>query len=501
MEPVAKATPSTRASTRGCPFERLAGSTAELAATLALPGADEEESKVIDQLVPALRRWARKSVDDAEIDQVGRIPPEVLRGAADLGLFGLTIPNSYGGAGLSFKGAGHVLGELARFDRSLAVTIGLHCAQGTQSIACYGSEELKRLHLPRMASGATIGAFALTEPDVGSDLAALRTRALLHDDGTVTVEGEKAYVTNAGIAELFTVLARVLGRGGHTRGYALVLVDRGIRGVHVGAEERKLGLRGSSTCSLHLDGVRLPHSRILGNPLRGHRQLSPLLAMGRILMSAGCVGSAREAVNRAVAYAQARPIYGMSLADLPVVAGRLETMRSLLFQVESAVQLTGQLVARDGVERVQWESAVSKVLASEAAWEIVDRSLQMHGGAGFIEDTGIGRMLRDVRVGRIFEGSNELLREAVRAGLHGLTRRRSGGSTLGAELARRLSLESSDRVAALQLDTRLETLRDAVHAEPGDVDGLQTIADRAMGLYADTACLMRRGSGVRDGAA
>lgn len=370
-------------------------------------GRTADESELLRALDEPVARFAQANIKPLQIDREHKIPPAVLSGLAELGLFGLSIPEAYGGAGLSLQGVcGAVIG-LARVDRSVATTVGLHLGLGTRGLIAFGSEALRAAHLPALAAGTKIGAFAATEAGAGSDLAAIATKVAEAGPGLLRVDGSKIYVTNGGLAHVFTIAAASPGLGGNKKGHTLLLLERGDAGLSPEGEEQKLGLRGSSTTSLHLDGVTVPEGRIVGVPGRGMEQLHHVLAWGRTAMAAGCVGAGRAAVDAALAHTSTRKQFGRTLDAFEIVRGQLADLEALLFAMEALVRWTCAAEADHG--ELAARSTAAKVFCSEGDWELCDTAVQLHGGAGFIEETGLPLLLRDARITRIFEGANDVL--------------------------------------------------------------------------------------------
>ncbi|MDP2311568.1 MAG: acyl-CoA dehydrogenase family protein [Pseudomonadota bacterium] len=352
-------------------------------------------------------RFARASVDARRIDAAHRIEPAVIEGLAELGVFGVSIPEAYGGADLGLPGVCSVVTTLARHDRSVATTVGLHLGLGTRGLVAFGSDALKAAWLPDLAAGRRIAAFATTEAGAGSDLAAIRTRALpVPASDQLEVDGEKIFVTNGGFARVYTLTAATPGLGGARKGHSLLLVAREDAGVTAGPEEDKLGLRGSSTTTLHLDAVRVPADRVIGVPGEGMTHLGHVLAWGRTVLAAGCVGSADAALGATVAYVAQRRQFGRTLDAFEVVREQVAEMAAVRFAMEALVRAASRLSGEHLLSR----SVAAKVFCSEGNWEIVDTAIQLHGGVGYIEETGLALLLRDARITRIFEGANDVLR-------------------------------------------------------------------------------------------
>lgn len=359
---------------------------------------------MITAFCASIDRYARAHINARKIDAAHRIDPSVLAGLAELGVFGTSIPEDYGGADLGLAGACAVVTALARHDRSVATTVGLHLGLGTRGLVAYGSDALKQAWLPELAAGRTLAAFATTEAGAGSDLAAIRTTALPTPDGMLEINGEKIYVTNGGFAGIYTITASTPGLGGARRGHSLLIVDRATPGVACGAEEDKLGLRGSSTTTVHFDGVRIGLDRVIGVPGEGMTQLAHVLAWGRTVMAAGCVGSASAALDATVAYTAQRRQFGRTLDAFEVVQDQLAGMAAVRFAMQGLVRAAGT------GENLFARSLSAKIFCSDGGWEVADTAIQLHGGVGYIEETGLALLLRDARVTRIFEGANDVLR-------------------------------------------------------------------------------------------
>jgi alkylation response protein AidB-like acyl-CoA dehydrogenase len=359
---------------------------------------------LVQDVCDTLDRFGRERLDARAIDRAHRIPPGILEELAELGVFGLSIPERWGGLGLDLAGVCKAITTLARHDRAVATTVGLHAGLGTRGLVAFGTDAQREAWLPDAASGRRIAAFATTEPDAGSDIAAIRTRATPSPRG-LKVEGTKIFVTNGGLAGMYTLTVATPGLGGARRGTGLVVVARE-DGPAVGPEEDKLGLRGSSTTSLVLD-LEVPEDRVIGGPGKGQQQLPHVLAWGRTAMAAGCIGTADVALRAAARHVTHRRQFGKPLAAMEVVRGQLARMATLKHGMEAIVAWTA---ASPDDATLAARSTSAKVFCSEAAWEIVDTALQLHGGSGYIEETGIPLLMRDARITRIFEGANDVLR-------------------------------------------------------------------------------------------
>ncbi len=445
--------------------------------------AEQAEPEVVDLLLPEVARFMARDVDGAAIDREGLIPPAVREAAGRLGLFGMTIPGAYGGAGLSLGAASRVVAEMARVDRSVAIMVGLHCGLGTRGLVELGNPALKSRWLPRLASGATIASFAATEANAGSDLMAIRTTGRATEHG-LRIEGEKSYVTNGGFAGLFTVLARTPGLGG-ARAHSLVCIPADTPGIVLGREEDKLGIRGSSTVTVTFDGAVVPLDHVLGTPGKGLEHAYEILTWGRTLMSAGCVGTARGALDAARAHVAARRQFGRAVGEFGATRAHVAWMAARTHAMQAMVSSVAELHAAGS--SIEIESAMAKVFCSDGAFEVCDRSLQLHGALGFLEETGVARMLRDCRITRIFEGANDVLLVRVGAGVLG------GKGTFDVRCVPELSdvaerLEGAERT--LRHEARAMAERLGVEAIRHQV-ALQRLARALIALRAAAAVLER----------
>lgn len=376
------------------------------AAPLAPPTAsDTFETTAVEALLCTVDRFCTRHVSARAIDADAQVDRRVLDGLAELGLFGLSIPESHGGFGLSLGSVGEVVAGLARHDRAVATSVGLHLGLGTRGLVAFGTGALRDAWLPALAAGAKIAAFATTEAGAGSDLGAIRTRGV-EEGGRLCLDGEKIFVTNGGFADVFTITASTPGFGGRRKGHSLVLLARE-DGLVTGPEENKLGLRGSSTTTLNLDGVRVGMERIIGAPGDGMGHLAHVLAWGRTVMAAGCRGTARAALDLTDEHVATRRQFGRVLASMDVVRAQLAALHAQEYAMTALVRHAS---AQSDPMRLAVLSGSAKVFATEATWAIVDGALQLHGGPGYIEETGVALLLRDSRITRIFEGANDVLR-------------------------------------------------------------------------------------------
>jgi len=381
----------------------------------------------------AMARTAQDFVDREVVPRLGEIEekkhgvvPDLLRRAGEIGLLAIEVPEAYGGLGLD-KATALLVSERAAKLGSFSISWGAHTGIGTLPIVYYGSEAQKQHYLPKLASGEWLAAYALTEPGSGSDALAAATTARRDGDHWV-LSGTKQFITNAGFADLFTVFAQVDGK------FSAFLVERTDPGVATGPEEQKLGLQGSSTRQLLLDGARIPADRLLGEVGRGHKIAFNILNVGRFKLGAGALGAARECLRFAVDYGRERKQFGRPIVEFGMVQRKIADMATRLYVADSMAYRTAGLldaavseVPATGpehdagllrvLEEYTVECSVLKVFGTECLDFIADESLQILGGYGFLRDYPIERHYRDSRVNRIFEGTNEVNRLIIPATL------------------------------------------------------------------------------------
>jgi acyl-CoA dehydrogenase family protein 9 len=374
------------------------------------PRLREEERDGLKLILEQFHKLAQAEIDSAKIDAEGKLPPALIESMKRLGLFGLAIPEEYGGLGLSVSAYARATQEIASVDGSIAVTLGGHQSIGCKGVVLYGDDEQKRRYLPRLATGELVAAFALTEPGSGSDAASIKTRAVPDSDGSFILNGSKIWITNGGIADFFTVFAQteVERDGAKKDRITAFLVERGM-GVKSGPEEHKLGIKGSSTTALYFEDVKVPQKNVLGTVGGGFKVAMGILNNGRLGLAAGAVGAARTVIRLAIGHATQRRQFGRTISEFGLIKDKIARMMSEVYAAESMVYLTTGLIDR-GVEDYSVESACCKVYGSEMLWRVVNESLQIAAGMGYMKEFPYERLLRDARINLIFEGTNEILR-------------------------------------------------------------------------------------------
>ncbi|MFJ1257002.1 acyl-CoA dehydrogenase family protein [Cupriavidus sp. CuC1] len=368
------------------------------------------DAETLEALLDSIRRFVREELVPAErlVDETDEIPPRIVQGMKDLGLCGMTIPEEYGGLGLTTEEEALAAIELCQTSPAFRSLIGTTIGIGSQGILMDGTDAQKQAFLPRLASGEILASFALTEPEAGSDAGSLRTTARADLDDYV-IDGTKRYITNAPYAGIFTVMARTDNAIPGAAGITAFIVDAGTPGIRFGKRDRKMGQRGSHTCDVIFDNVRVPASRIVGgagNAGQGFRTAMKVLDKGRIHIAAVCVGVAERMLRDALRYATERRQFGQPIASFQLVQAMLADSQAELYAARSMLLDTAR--KRDDGRNVSTEAACCKLFASEMCGRVADRAVQIFGGAGYVADSGIERFYRDVRLFRIFEGTTQI---------------------------------------------------------------------------------------------
>jgi len=339
-------------------------------------------------------------------DRAGEQPAEFIQSLRDMGLFGLIIPEEHGGMALSNAAYARVLAQTSGFDAGVSVTIGAHSSIGMKGILLLGTEAQKERYLPKLATGELIAAFCLTESGAGSDAASLRTAAVKQADGSFVLNGEKIWISNGGLAGLYTVFAKTESADGKMTAF---LIEAAWPGVSHGPHEDKMGIRGSNTTTVAFSDVRVPPENVLGQEGKGFKVAMSILNNGRTGLGGGAVGGMKSLIKLATAQAKDRKQFGKSISEFGLMREKIAQMTVDCFAAESTVWMVAHYIDED-FEDYSTEAAISKVFASEAIQRCAHEALQIAAGAGFMRELPYEQFTRDSRILTIFEGTNEILR-------------------------------------------------------------------------------------------
>uniref|UniRef100_A0A8C3AIR1 Complex I assembly factor ACAD9, mitochondrial n=1 Tax=Cyclopterus lumpus TaxID=8103 RepID=A0A8C3AIR1_CYCLU len=376
-----------------------------LAEVFPYPEIGNEELDEINQLVAPVEKFFSEEVDSAKIDREAKIPPETLNGLKELGLFGIMIPEEYGGLGLSNTVYAR-LAEITSLDGSIAVTLAAHQAIGLKGILIAGNEAQKQKYLPKLASGEHIAAFCLTEPGSGSDAASIQTRATLSEDGKhYLISGSKFWISNGEMADIMTVFARteVVIDGVKKDKISTFIVERAFGGVTSGKPEDKLGIRGSNTCEVSFDNVPVPVENVIGEIGGGFKVAMNILNSGRFSMGSSSAGMIKKLIEMTAEYATTRKQFNKNLGEFGMIQEKFALMALNVFVMESMAYLTAGMMDRPGLPDCSLEAAMVKVFSSEGGWICVSEALQILGGLGYTKNYPYERYVRDCRILPIFE--------------------------------------------------------------------------------------------------
>ena len=378
------------------------------------PQIESEERPQVDQAVAELRRFMKEHVDSAAIDRNANIPQDVIDGLARLGVLGMTAPKEYGGRGFSQLGYCKIMEVIGSQDSSVAVFVNAHHSIGIRALVLFGTEEQKRRGLPDLVSGRKLAAFALTEPNAGSDAANVQTMATPTPDGrTYILNGEKRYITNGGIAQVLTVMARTPVPGSDETKVTAFLVTPDMLGFEVTeASMPKCGIRGTATARLAFHDLPVPAENVLGQVGKGLRIALTVLDFGRTTFGASCTGAAKTCVAAATRHAKGRVQFKQPLSEFELVKMKLAYMAAHTFAMEAMTAECAAFIDR-GAEDYMLETAMLKVFSTEALWQIVNDTIQIFGGQAYFSYEPYERMMRDARINQIGEGANDVLRAFI----------------------------------------------------------------------------------------
>ena len=368
------------------------------------PYSSAEERADTKAMLESVTDFLEKKVDSATFEEKREIPKEVIKEMGALGLLGMGVPLEDGGLGLSHGSYFRIAGEISGYDASIGVLSGAHQSIGYKALLNEGNPQQRKKWLPLLARGEKIAAFCLTEPEAGSDAFSLKTHATKNDDGSYTITGQKLWISNGGLADFYTVFCKTAPDQ-----VSALIVEKEMDGVSFGEKEQKLGIQASETRALYLDKVRVPAENLIGEEGKGFKIAMTVLNTGRLTIGSGSVGGMKRMLKLITAHAINRKQFGKSINNYGMIQDKMAKMAAKTYACESAVYMTIGNMDR-GMKNHYLESAACKIFASEVGWEVMDMGLQIAAGCGYMKEYPYERMLRDIRINLIFEGTNEILR-------------------------------------------------------------------------------------------
>jgi alkylation response protein AidB-like acyl-CoA dehydrogenase len=417
---------------------------------------DPDETHTVRRLLAALDRMSRGLIDSARFDEEETIPEEVIQALAAEGFLGISIPRAYGGLGLSPAAYSHVFGAVSSLDPSLGVLVAVHAGLGAKAIVLYGTEEQKERYLPMLARGETLGAYALTEPETGSDAQHIVTRARLSEDGTEWIlDGRKHWIGNGHRAGVITTFAQteVVKNGEKVLRPTAFIIRPDMPGFRVVGTVRKMGIRGSTQAELAYEGLRVPADHLLGTLGKGFTIAVNALNAGRMSLAAGCTEGTKRILGQMHDFTVQRVQFGRPIADFEITQRKIARTATDIYASDAMLGVLTRMAETPEGEYAL-EAACCKVFASEMLWRAADEMVQLAGGRGFVKPWPYERLLRDSRINRIFEGTNEILRLFIT--LNGIQVPAEELKELGAALRQPMkNLGLLSKTAAYRIRTRL----------------------------------------------
>ncbi|KAK4316950.1 hypothetical protein Pmani_011943 [Petrolisthes manimaculis] len=373
-----------------------------------------EEKETLEMLVDPTEKFFEECNDAMKNDAMEKVDETTMQGLREMGAFGLQVPAELGGVGLNNTQYARLVEVVGMNDLGVGITLGAHQSIGFKGILIAGNPEQKAKYLPKVASGEQMAAFALTEPSSGSDAGSIRSRAVPSADGShYVLNGSKIWISNGGMAEVFTVFAQTPvtdPKTGATKDKVTAfIVERAFGGVSHGAPEKKMGIKASNTAEVYFEDTKIPVENVLGGVGNGFKVAMEILNNGRFGMAAALSGTMRYSIKKALDFATSRTQFGNRIDTYGTIQEKLARMAMLHYVTESmAYMISSNMDA--GSKDYHLEAAISKCFASEAAWHVTDEAIQVMGGMGFMKESGLERVMRDLRIFRIFEGTNDILR-------------------------------------------------------------------------------------------
>uniref|UniRef100_A0A3P8UM54 Very long-chain specific acyl-CoA dehydrogenase, mitochondrial n=1 Tax=Cynoglossus semilaevis TaxID=244447 RepID=A0A3P8UM54_CYNSE len=470
---------------------------------------NEEQEQFLRELVGPVCKFFEEVNDAAKNDALEKVEDHTMEGLKEMGAFGLQVPSDLGGLGLSNTQYARLVEIVGSHDLGVGITLGAHQSIGFKGILLFGNPAQKEKYLPKLATGEHIAAFCLTEPASGSDAASIKTTAVQSPCGKYfTLNGSKIWISNGGLAEIFTVFAKTPMKDPSTGEVqdkiSAFVVERSFGGVTHGPPEKKMGIKASNTAEVYFDNVRVPAECLLGEVGGGFKIAMNILNNGRFGMAAALSGTMKGVISQAVDHAANRVQFGHKIHTYGAIQEKIARMTMLQYlpfyvTVSMAYMISGNMDS--GATDFQIEAAISKIFASEAAWTVTDECIQVMGGMGFMKDPGVERVMRDLRIFRIFEGTNDILRLFV--ALNGFQAGLSTGLTLQGTVHPELSQSGDLTVKVIeQFGTVVEEL--LVKHGRKIIDEqfvLKRVADCAIDIYAMVVVLSRASRSLSQGQA
>ena len=366
------------------------------------------DTGIFQQLEDTIARVVRERWVPAEdhVEETGEVPENIINEMKELGLFGLTVPEEYGGLGLNTEEEARLMFEVGKAAPAFRSVFGTTIGIGSQGLVMDGTEEQKQKYLPQLAAGDIIGSFCLTEPNAGSDAKAVQTTAIL-DGNEYVLNGTKRYITNAPRAGLYTVYARTNPNDKNASGVSAILVEAGTDGMTTGKTDKKMGQKGTLTSDVIFEDCRVPATQLLGHEEgMGFKTAMKVLDRGRLHLAAACVGMARRLIDDSLAYAMERKQFGKPISDFQLIQAMLADSETELYAAQTMT--LDACRRRDAGENTARVAACAKYYATEMVGRVADRAVQIHGGAGYIAEYKVERFYRDVRLFRLYEGTSQI---------------------------------------------------------------------------------------------
>jgi acyl-CoA dehydrogenase family protein 9 len=376
------------------------------------PKMDKDEAENVELMADTFVRFAQDNIDAARIDEEAEISKEIVDGLKELGFFGLNIPEEYGGFGLSATAYTKMLAVISEYDSSIPLLLGAHQSIGLKALLLFGTDDQKKKYLPKLVTGEMIAAFCLTEPGAGSDAAGIKTKVVRNEKNKCYVlNGSKLWITNGGLADFFTVFAKeeIEKDGEKVEKITALIVTTELDGISRGKEEKKMGIKGSSTTEVYFQDVKVPFENILGESGKGFKVAMEVLNTGRTGLAGGSLGALKTLLKYTMDHVTQRKQFKKTLNQFEAIKKKIAQITIDVYAAESMVYLTTGLMDKGELD-YSLEAAMCKIFATEVTWRGVNECLQMAGGLGFMKEYPYERFVRDSRINLIFEGTNEILR-------------------------------------------------------------------------------------------